>query len=133
MTWGNSNGSGGWESTEDPAWTTTQTNPVPATEQPATAMTNSSAETNVQPAGHTENEGDEAVTKGANPEWTGHGQARYDYEGFVDRDGEYDGNARVYHWDGDEGDLGPEFPELELEIFGPPDQRGEVYGPEIAR
>lgn len=140
MTWGNSNGGGGWESTTDSAWPTTQVAPLEAAaaEQPMTTNTVSSIDPDAQQADNVtttaiENEDSEATTKGANPEWTGHGQSRYDYEGFVDRDGEYEGNARVYYWDGDEGDVGPEFPELELEIFGPPDQRGEIYGPEIAK
>jgi len=30
----------------------------------------------------------------------------------------WDGNARVYYWDGETGDIGPEFPELEDELFG---------------
>ncbi|KAK2600900.1 hypothetical protein N8I77_010401 [Diaporthe amygdali] len=49
---------------------------------------------------------------------------KYDYEQFTDaRAGGFDGSKRVYHWDGEEGDLGPEFPELEEELFGPADKR----------
>ncbi|KAK3393101.1 P-loop containing nucleoside triphosphate hydrolase protein [Podospora didyma] len=36
---------------------------------------------------------------------------------------EWDGNARVYEWDGEVGDIGPEFPDLELQLFGDPEQR----------
>lgn len=140
MNQSNSNGGGGWESTTDSAWTTTQAAPATAAiKQPSVIHTDTLVDPHVRPAVNgtettaTESEGDDIATKGANPEWTGHGQSRYDYGGYVDLDGEYDSNARVYHWDGDEGDLGPEFPELELEIFGPPQQRGEIYGPEIAK
>lgn len=49
---------------------------------------------------------------------------KYDYDQYADsRGGDFDGNKRVYHWDGEEGDLGPEFPELEEELFGPADKR----------
>lgn len=125
----------------DPAWPTTEAAPAtaPAAEQPGTNDVDASVDGNGQsadsaaPAAAGGDEDSEAAAKGANPDWTGHGQSRYNYDDLVAREGEYDGNARVYHWDGDEGDIGPEFPELELEIFGPPDQRGELYGPEIAK
>lgn len=32
----------------------------------------------------------------------------------------WDGNATVYEFDGDTGDLGPEHPELERQLFGEP-------------
>ncbi|KAI0975815.1 P-loop containing nucleoside triphosphate hydrolase protein [Xylaria arbuscula] len=35
----------------------------------------------------------------------------------------WEGNVRVYEWDGEEGDLGPEHPELESMLFGDPDTR----------
>lgn len=137
MAWNNSNGGAEWEATADSAWSTTQAAPAVATaiHQPGIGIFDASVES---PAQCEDNAADgsqksAAAAKGANPEWTGHEQSRYDYDGFIVRDGEYEGNARIYHWDGDEGDIGPEFPELELEIFGPPDQRGEVYGPDIAK
>lgn len=40
----------------------------------------------------------------------------------------WDGSARVYEWDGMEGDVGPEYPELEIELFGPPEDRSQVKG-----
>jgi ATP-dependent RNA helicase DDX3X len=43
----------------------------------------------------------------------------YDYEALASRENEdWDGNAQVYQWDGDEGDVGPEHPELEKILFG---------------
>lgn len=33
------------------------------------------------------------------------------------------GNAKVYEWNGEEGDVGPESEELERELFGDPDKR----------
>ncbi|KAI0548516.1 P-loop containing nucleoside triphosphate hydrolase protein [Xylaria curta] len=37
-----------------------------------------------------------------------------------DRDVSWEGNARVYEWDGEQGDLGPEHPDLEFQLFGDP-------------
>ncbi|RYP66816.1 hypothetical protein DL771_007614 [Monosporascus sp. 5C6A] len=45
----------------------------------------------------------------------------YEYEEVGDRN--WDGNARVYEWDGEEGDIGPEHPELENILFGKPEER----------
>ena len=47
----------------------------------------------------------------------------YDYQSYENGDVEWDGNGRVYHWDGKLGDIGPEHPELELAIFGKPEDR----------
>lgn len=59
---------------------------------------------------------------------------KYDYDQFADaRGGEFDGNKRVYHWGGEEGDLGPEFPELEEELFGPADKRELPTGIDFSR
>lgn len=59
---------------------------------------------------------------------------KYDYDQFADaRGGDFDGNKRVYHWDGEEGDLGPEFPELEEELFGPADKRDLPTGIDFSR
>ncbi|TGJ84893.1 hypothetical protein E0Z10_g3876 [Xylaria hypoxylon] len=38
-------------------------------------------------------------------------------------DTSWEGNVRVYEWDGEEGDLGPEHPELEAVLFGDPATR----------
>ncbi|KAI1460011.1 DEAD-domain-containing protein [Annulohypoxylon moriforme] len=47
---------------------------------------------------------------------------KYDYtENDVDR--QWGGNSAVYEWQGEEGDVGPENPELELQLFGAPDER----------
>jgi len=35
----------------------------------------------------------------------------------------WESNAAVYEWDGEEGDIGPEYPALELQLFGEPDKR----------
>ncbi len=48
----------------------------------------------------------------------------YDYEGLTNRDNTtWDGNARIYEWDGEVGDVGPEYPELEIMLFGQPGDR----------
>ncbi|KAI0521579.1 P-loop containing nucleoside triphosphate hydrolase protein [Xylaria bambusicola] len=35
----------------------------------------------------------------------------------------WESNMRVYEWDGEEGDVGPEYPELEFTLFGDPETR----------
>lgn len=35
----------------------------------------------------------------------------------------WEGDARVYEWDGEEGDIGPEHPQLESDLFGDPSTR----------
>ncbi len=40
----------------------------------------------------------------------------YTYEEVGERN--WDGNARVYEWDGEMGEIGPEHPELEKILFG---------------
>ncbi|KAL2180830.1 P-loop containing nucleoside triphosphate hydrolase protein [Thermothelomyces heterothallicus CBS 202.75] len=48
----------------------------------------------------------------------------YDYTAYGRDSGhEWDSNARVYEWDGEDGDLGPEVPALEVELFGEPGKR----------
>ncbi|KAK4248872.1 P-loop containing nucleoside triphosphate hydrolase protein [Corynascus novoguineensis] len=49
----------------------------------------------------------------------------YDYTAYGKDSGhEWEGNARVYEWNGENGDIGPEVPALEVELFGEPDKRG---------
>lgn len=54
----------------------------------------------------------------------------YDYTTMdgPERNDFFEGNAPVYEWDGEEGDIGPEHPELELDLFGKPEDRAEVKG-----
>ena len=54
----------------------------------------------------------------------------YDYTD--NQNNEWEGNTRVYEWDGEEGDIGPEHPELELQLFGDPDTR-EHHGIDFTR
>ncbi|PSR93845.1 P-loop containing nucleoside triphosphate hydrolase protein [Coniella lustricola] len=61
---------------------------------------------------------------GAGEQWAGHEKTKYNYDELIAGQGDYESNARTYAWDGEEGDIGPEYPELELEIFGAPDERG---------
>ncbi|KAI1768190.1 DEAD-domain-containing protein [Hypoxylon sp. FL1150] len=48
-------------------------------------------------------------------------------------DREWGGNAAVYEWDGDEGDIGPENPKLEVMLFGPPEERRSTAGLDISK
>ncbi|KAI8957827.1 DEAD-domain-containing protein [Daldinia sp. FL1419] len=46
----------------------------------------------------------------------------FDYtESDVDR--QWGSNSAVYEWDGDEGEIGPVNPQLEIQLFGPPEKR----------
>lgn len=51
----------------------------------------------------------------------------YDVRANEDPTG-FECNAAVYEWDGEEGDVGPEFPALELQLFGTPESRLEIKG-----
>lgn len=55
----------------------------------------------------------------------------YDYTAYAKNDSgdhKWDSNAKVYEWNGEEGDIGPEFPDLEIELFGQPDKRQDGRG-----
>lgn len=65
----------------------------------------------------------------------------YDYTAMdgPERNTYFESNVNVYEWDGEEGDVGPQHPELELELFGKPENRHETkgldftaYGPQFA-
>lgn len=53
----------------------------------------------------------------------------YDY---TDAQNEWESSARIYEWDGEEGDIGPEHAELELQLFGNPASR-EHHGIDFTR
>ena len=54
----------------------------------------------------------------------------YDYSAMVTtaETTNFDGNCRIYEFADEEGEVGPAFPELELELFGKPEDRGGVMG-----
>lgn len=54
----------------------------------------------------------------------------YDYSAMdgPERNDWFESRAPVYEWDGEQGDVGPEHPELELELFGKPENRHELKG-----
>ncbi|KAH7037445.1 P-loop containing nucleoside triphosphate hydrolase protein [Microdochium trichocladiopsis] len=73
--------------------------------------------TNGQTNGHDATSGPPATVG----EWA----PKTDFNYEVTDDGvHWEHNARVYEWDGDEGEVGPEHPELEAALFGPPEERG---------
>lgn len=82
------------------------------------------AQGNVKPS--TNGYGDAALVNSSG--WTK--PQAYDYTAMEgpDRVSGWDGSARIYEWDGEEGDVGPEHPELEIELFGRPEDRGEIKG-----
>lgn len=48
----------------------------------------------------------------------------YNYEAYsAEAPATWDGNARVYEYDGESGEVGPEVPELELQLFGDVENR----------
>ncbi|KAJ9129462.1 hypothetical protein NKR19_g10361, partial [Coniochaeta hoffmannii] len=48
----------------------------------------------------------------------------YRYDEFTrDAQHDWDSNAKIYEWDGETGDVGPEHPKLEIDLFGAPDTR----------
>lgn len=55
----------------------------------------------------------------------------YDYTDSRE-DVPWENNARIYEWDGEEGEIGPEYPELELQLFGDPANR-EHHGIDFTR
>ncbi|KAK0729813.1 P-loop containing nucleoside triphosphate hydrolase protein [Lasiosphaeris hirsuta] len=55
----------------------------------------------------------------------------YDYT--TEDPNEWESNARVYEWDGEVGDVGPEFPDLELQLFGPKGNREPTHGIDFSR
>ncbi|OTB05034.1 hypothetical protein M426DRAFT_57791 [Hypoxylon sp. CI-4A] len=58
------------------------------------------------------------------PKTAGNWGARqaYDYT-ENDENREWGSNKAIYEWDGEEGDVGPEIPELEIQLFGRPEER----------
>lgn len=46
---------------------------------------------------------------------------------------QFDGQAKVYQWDEDFGDVGPKIPDLELELFGDPQTRHERAGLDFSK
>ena len=66
----------------------------------------------------------EAAPKRTQPSEPWVEKTAYEYEEAGDRN--WDGNARVYEWDGEEGDIGPEHPQLENILFGIPEERNPV-------
>lgn len=116
-----------WESKGDDNWPTT---PAAAPEQPTTEY-----KVDETASGKNDDAASEGAPAepGANPDWAAQGRTQYDYKNYNGRGGEYDSNTRVYHWSGEEGDIGPEFPELEAELFGPPEKRDLPQGIDFSR
>lgn len=46
---------------------------------------------------------------------------------------QFDGQAKIYQWDEEFGDVGPRFTELELELFGDPQTRHERAGLDFSK
>ncbi|ROW10604.1 hypothetical protein VMCG_01907 [Cytospora schulzeri] len=118
-----------WEGNTAVADWTSEAAPATAPSQPDNAAFNTSDMSKALPSGKIGQPQSDG-TAGAAATSPGDGTANgwvtpkeYDYGEYATNDGQFDGNATVYHWDGEEGDIGPEFPELEAELFGPPERR----------
>ncbi len=71
----------------------------------------------------------EAAATGEAYDYQKRGWAERYIDGPIDSDNAtFDGNARVYYWDGEEGDVGPEYPELEDVLFGTAEERNYHSG-----
>jgi ATP-dependent RNA helicase DDX3X len=115
----------GWGEPNSGAWQTEeQLNSNFATDEPEAEKTFNIGEMIAALPSATGDDEVKAKIRGAG--WTE--QTPYDYEKYANGNTPADQNlwessARIYEWDGEEGDLGPEYPELELEIFGDPSTR----------
>lgn len=56
--------------------------------------------------------------------------ARYDENNM---DHEWEGNAQVYEYAGEDGEIGPEIPALEIQLFGEPERRGFTAGIDFSK
>ena len=75
-----------------------------------------------------------AANNDANEDWV----TPIPYQYNTDNNGrgantEWAGSACIYEWDGEEGDVGPEYPALEDQLFGPLEERKEVRGLDFAK
>jgi ATP-dependent RNA helicase DDX3X len=73
------------------------------------------------------NENNQAGDEGNPQPGSGWVQATpYDYNAYgVDATHDWEGNAKTYEWNGELGDIGPENPVLEVELFGEPGNRAK--------
>lgn len=76
---------------------------------------------------------DANASGGTVPGWVG--QQSIDYTAAAAGEGvqTWDGNAPVYEWNDDFGDIGPKFPQVELDLFGDPATRNERTGVDFSK
>jgi len=84
-------------------------------------------------SGDTEAAASPGIPDNTVPGWVG--REAVDYTAATGGSGqhEFDGSARIYQFDEEFGDVGPKFPELELELFGDPALRHERAGLDFAK
>ncbi|PNY26698.1 ATP-dependent RNA helicase ded1 [Tolypocladium capitatum] len=73
------------------------------------------------------------ASDGAVPGWVE--QQALDYTAATGGDGAqtWDGNAPIYEWNDDYGDIGPKFPQVEMDLFGDPDTRNDRTGLDFSK
>jgi ATP-dependent RNA helicase DDX3X len=54
-------------------------------------------------------------------------------QGFPPDTDKWDGGARIYQWNDEFGDVGPKFPDLEVELFGDPATRHDRAGLDFSK
>lgn len=134
--WGTQDASGaGWDSAQQPTvnsfGTSAMSEALPDSSGPTQA---NGGPANIQSDGQAGGaaSGDSAAEVSGADGWVP--SQKYDYDQYTDaRAGGFDGNKRIYEYDGDQGDIGPRFIELEEELFGPPDKRELPTGIDFSR
>ncbi|KND87367.1 ATP-dependent RNA helicase ded1 [Tolypocladium ophioglossoides CBS 100239] len=76
---------------------------------------------------------DANASAGVVPGWVE--QQALDYTAATGGDGvqTWDGNAPIYEWNDDFGDIGPKFPQVEMDLFGDPATRSERTGLDFSK
>lgn len=67
------------------------------------------------------------------PAWVERQETDYTALNNSDEPRTFDGQAKVYQWDGDFGEVGPRVVEIELELFGDPKSRHDRAGLDFSR
>lgn len=67
------------------------------------------------------------------PGWVARETVDYSVAAGTGSSQNWEGNARIYQWDEEFGDVGPKLPELELELFGDPAHRHERTGMDFSK
>ena len=70
---------------------------------------------------------------GTVPGWVGQQITDYTATSGGEATQTWDGNAPLYEWNDDFGDVGPKFPQVELDLFGDPATRRDRTGVDFSK